>query len=270
MEFVRVKKRGQVQKHQKTWLSVDRHYKIAWARECFGVRVQAHYHATVNCLRSIDLKDRQWDFAGRRGPYKTFEAAVEACNKHHKAWTDAIEISEGERTGRSDRLRSLEFRVRVKSIKDKKVSHQKIMTGIPVWVRNKANPALFAHFFPRGRKRVKDDEDYEECATDPSVYTPVSETSAPNSLTQTASVDAVESSRASSGLASDASGPAKSTTKRRSASTKPDPTESPAPSASAPVKGQKKPAASSTKRASKGSSKKTPSTTPRKRTAKAA
>jgi len=177
MDFVRVKKRGQTQKHQKTWLSKDRQYQIRWARECFGVRVPPHYYALVNCLQNIDLGRRQWDFAGKRGPYKTFESAVEACERHQKAWLAAIEISEGERTGRNDRLRTLEYKVRVKSIRDKKVVAQKIMTGIPVWVRNKANLVLLNYFFPRGRKRVEEDDECEEIETSPPAPTPTSKTS---------------------------------------------------------------------------------------------
>lgn len=177
MDFVRVKKRGQTQKHQKTWLSKDRQYQIRWARECFGVRVPPHYYALVNCLQNIDLGRRQWDFAGKRGPYKTFEAAVKACEKHEKVWLAAIRISEGERTGRNDRLRSLEFRARHQYIKDGKVVGQKIMTGIPVWVRNKANLVLLNYFFPRGRKRVEEDDECEDTTTSPSDLTPTSKPS---------------------------------------------------------------------------------------------
>jgi len=163
LNFVRKKKRGMNQKVERYWFSDCGQYRIYWIKEAFGVAVQPHYQACVLCLQSIDLPVRQWDFAGRRGPYKTMGASVQACEQHQKNWEIAIAISEGERPGRSEKLRTLEHRSRVKSIRDKKVVYQRTMSGTPVWVRNRANSALMNFFFPRGKKqRVEDEEEAEE------------------------------------------------------------------------------------------------------------
>lgn len=251
MDFVRVKKRGQAQKNQKTWLSKDRQYQIRWSRESFGVRTPPHYYALVLCLRNIDLKDRQWDFAGKRGPYKTYEAAFEACERHQKVWLAAMEISEGERTGRNDRLRSLEFRSRHKSVRDKKAVTQKIMTGIPVWVRNKGNFILLNYFFPRGRKRVEEDDECEETPTSPSGPT---ETSKPSD-----SLMADSNSLPASGPASPVEAEAKSTS-ATTTPTKCDPSTSRARRAkSAPESAPAKPASKRIpKRSASGSGKSKP------------
>ena len=150
------------QKVERYWFSECGQYRINWIKEAYGVAIQPHYQACVLCLQSIDLPVRQWDFAGRRGPYKTKEAAVQACEQHKKNWEAAIAISESDRTGRSEKLHTLERRSRLKSIRDKKAVYQRTMSGTPVWVRNRANPALMNFFFPRGKKKRVADEDEED------------------------------------------------------------------------------------------------------------
>ena len=56
----------------------------------------------------------------------------------------------------------MERRSRLKSIRDKKAVYQRTMSGTPVWVRNRANPALMNFFFPRGKKKRVADEDEED------------------------------------------------------------------------------------------------------------
>jgi len=168
MNFVRVKKRGQDQRSQKTWMpegSCKYHtYRITWAREVHGVSVKPHYHATVWSFRNMREEVKQWDFAGRRGPYKTFAAAVEACVANEKAWLALIEASNSDRTGRNDRLRTIEYRSRLKYIKDKKPAYQKTMTSLPVWAAGKVNNILVSFIFPVGKKRT-DEECDEECVS---------------------------------------------------------------------------------------------------------
>lgn len=176
MDFVRKKKRGVTSKTCKVWFSTDGgHYKIMWVKEAFGVRTKPHYHATVHCFRTSTDTYKQWDFAGRRGPYKTFEAAVEACEHNHKMWLEAISISESKAAGRKDRFRSMEFRSRIKTVRVKKkhktVSYQRTMCGTPIWVRKIAN-AVLTEFFSdrlRGRTRADDDEEEDECLPSPGV-----------------------------------------------------------------------------------------------------
>lgn len=238
MNFVRVKKRGQDQKVHKTWMpegSLKLHtYRITWAKEVFGVKIKPHYHATVWTFRNLGEDHKQWTFAGRRGPYKTFEAAVEACEKHEKAWLALIEASEGDRTGRNDRLRSIEFRSRVKFVRDKKTFHQKTLTSLPVWARPKVNSILQSFLFPQGRKRATDDE------CDEIDLTPTSNSS------DSASLD-------SSPLEQESSGPASAVTAEAT-------TESPPVSTKSKRKGKsaaaaKEPAKAPAKRARKSTAK---------------
>jgi hypothetical protein len=74
--------KGKSRKLYKEWLDETKQYRITWNTEVGGVRVPPHFYA---CVRVTLLDGREmWDFAGRRGPYKTFKKSVEACEMHKK------------------------------------------------------------------------------------------------------------------------------------------------------------------------------------------
>ncbi len=247
-------------------MSADRQYRVTWTRDCFGVRVPSHFHALVQCHRTIEIPDKQWDFAGRRGPYKTKEAAVAACEHHQKMWLLAIEASETERTGRNDRLREVEFRSRIKiSKKTNGTGRQRVMCGLPVWVRAKANAILLNHFFPRSRVWV---EDEDECQDQSGGDSPASPSIADSSST-TCPESADASNQSPSGPASNATEAGESTTRRRSASTKHDQTASSAESAEGAEKEARKPSRRNTSRKPTSTKKKSKPSSRGKRSSKA-
>jgi len=162
MIFARKKKRGQVQKHHKTWLSDDGQYKVDWRNRAHAVKVRSGFHATVLCTQTPHVSHKQWEFAGRRGLYKTLEAAQQACEQHQKHWLEAIEASLGERTGRAAKLRAIEARSRLRTTRTKGKTqiavYQRTMCAVPGWVRKQANKVLIEHFWAPTRKRATEDD----------------------------------------------------------------------------------------------------------------
>ena len=74
--------KGRSRKFYKEWRDETKRYRITWIREVGGVSVPPHFCA---CVRIKLPNGREmWDFAGRRGPCKTFKKAVEACEAHAK------------------------------------------------------------------------------------------------------------------------------------------------------------------------------------------
>lgn len=266
MNFSRKKKRGQVQKHHKTWLSDCGQYKVDWRNESYGVRIRPVYHATVLCIRNLGDPHKQWDFAGRRSFYKTLEAAQQACEHHHKSWLEAITISEGERAGRADRLRSLEFRSRLKVVRKKgktrTILYQRIMCSVPIWVTKRANRILIEHFFMPPRRRPVDNECDEN---DPIAQSDPTETSPSLS-----SESATPSTGTSTGPVSRAKAVAKSSIQSTSQATSLAPSTSSAPPAKEAGKGLGKRAPKNIEPKSKAGGRKPKRSTARKRSAKAA
>ncbi|MGA2059102.1 MAG: hypothetical protein ABSG67_01375 [Thermoguttaceae bacterium] len=74
--------KGRSRKSYKEWLDETKRYRITWITEVGGVRVPPHFYA---CVRIRLPNGREmWDFAGRRGPYRTFKLASKACETHAK------------------------------------------------------------------------------------------------------------------------------------------------------------------------------------------
>lgn len=120
MNFKRRSIKGRSRKVYKEWLDETRQYRITWTREVCGVRVPAHFFAAV---RTVLPNGREmWDFAGRRGAYKTFKKAMEECEANKRLWTKAMEAS-GLR-----QLREL---------------FSRLPLGMPVWVKKKIRRDLY-------------------------------------------------------------------------------------------------------------------------------
>lgn len=87
MNFQRVKTK---KRNYKIWKSEER-YRITWCDKYLGVAVPAHFQA---CVRVHLPEGRDiWDFAGKRGPYKTFKAADKACCQHQRLWTKILQAT---------------------------------------------------------------------------------------------------------------------------------------------------------------------------------
>lgn len=127
MEFKRKKRvKGKSQKYHKEWYSGDKQYRITWRRESMGVAVIPGYLVCVRCVGSTEF----WDFAGRRGPYRSLNAAIKAARRHRKVWERAIELAGGKRRGRADKLRSLKLRAKA----GKGHKRHDIFSSLPCWV----------------------------------------------------------------------------------------------------------------------------------------
>lgn len=118
MEFVRKKLRGQNQKVRRTWLS-EESYRIIWRKEAWGIELPPAFQATVRVV--LPQGNEMWDFVGRP-LYKTMKAAQEACQKHQRLWSKAIEA-----TG-------------VRALQE---LFGKIPSGCPVWAKPKLNRKLY-------------------------------------------------------------------------------------------------------------------------------
>ena len=112
--------KGKSRKLFKLWRDETKQYRITWVREVFGVSVPPHFFAVVRVV--LPNGTEMWDFVGRRGTYKTFKKAVEACDKHKALWEAAMAASG---------IRKLEE------------LFGKLPFGMPVWVRKKIRRDLY-------------------------------------------------------------------------------------------------------------------------------
>jgi hypothetical protein len=79
MTFKSRKTPGTSAKAYKEWLDATKTYRITRIREVQGIRVSTHFHA---CVKIIVNGRTMWDFAGKRRPFRTFQKAIDVCEKH--------------------------------------------------------------------------------------------------------------------------------------------------------------------------------------------
>jgi len=244
MQFVRRRKRGQNQKIRRTWFS-EEGYRIIWRKEVCGVRVPARFQACVRTL--IPYSDGQlrqsWDFVNHnRRLIKTFKAAEEECEKHKRLWKQACE---------APGIRAL-----------KELFGGRLPLGLPLWARKKLDRRLYAILTDNRPAKDRDEED-ELCSESLSL---ASDASSPGGPTRTSdsSASPTEAVSETPTPASPAEGRERCTTqKTRRARSKATSTDAPSPAlpAEGPVKEQRKPAAKRSRKASKRTAKRKPSTT---------
>lgn len=106
MQFKRRRIRGKTQKTYKEWRSDCGHYRICWRNEIPGLG-SARYYATARCDRGdrSDGSSEFWDFAADRRPYRTLNAAKQACEKNQRVWQQFIELDDVPRKGRNELAR---------------------------------------------------------------------------------------------------------------------------------------------------------------------
>jgi hypothetical protein len=112
MNFKQKSIKGKSRKLYKEWFDETKQYRIVWTKEVSGIRVPPHYFATVRII--LPDSHEMWDFVDRRGSYKTFKKAVEACDVHKRLWINATEAN---------------------GIRKLKEPFGKMPVGIPVWVK---------------------------------------------------------------------------------------------------------------------------------------
>ena len=93
MNFHRKKAKGHVARISKLWLSENKQYRITWRSEVYGIALPPRFFACIRCIRRLDMLEDWWEFAGARRPYKTMKRAVEACERHEKAWAEVIALN---------------------------------------------------------------------------------------------------------------------------------------------------------------------------------
>jgi len=114
------KQKRNTSKQCREWYDATKQYRVTCVRAVGGVKITPHYHALVK----VKLPNStMWDFAGRRGPYKTRRKAVEACETHKKLWDKALEANT--KTELLDIL-------------------GRLPVGIPEWVAGCLSPKLIA------------------------------------------------------------------------------------------------------------------------------
>ena len=136
MQFKRRRIRGKTQKTYKEWRSDCGHYRVCWCNEIPGLG-SARYHATVRCCRRDGREF--WDFAADRRPYRTLNAAKQACHQNQQTWQQFINLADAPRKGRVDLARQQITR----SIVGTKPTTGRILSSRPpVWVLPKLVPWL--------------------------------------------------------------------------------------------------------------------------------
>jgi hypothetical protein len=148
MEFARKKLRGQNQKVRRTWMS-EEGYRIIWRKEAWGIEIPPGFQATVKIAMP---SGEMWDFVGRH-LFKTMKAAQEACQKHQRLWTKAIEAS---------------------GIRALQELFGKVPLGYPLWVKSKLNRNVYALLMDTTTRKRKD---YDLCETSPDDHTKTSDCS---------------------------------------------------------------------------------------------
>lgn len=137
MEFTRKRSRGRDQKTYREWYDESRQYQIRWRSEWQGIKVIPAYYSLVRCEAGDNV---MWDFVGRFGPYKTFNKALEEAERNRKVWERFLEIANGERKGRMDKVRALDLRTRH--------AGRRILGSLPMWVKGIAEPKALRLLFP--------------------------------------------------------------------------------------------------------------------------
>lgn len=117
-------------------------YRIVWRSEAFGIRMRPAYFATVRCQTPGYLR---WDFAVHRRPYRTFEAALKACEFNRRLWGKFVRLSRA-RGRRVERLKALDARGRR--------GRAHVLGAMPVWAEQQAEPSLIRLLF-EGRANGK-------------------------------------------------------------------------------------------------------------------
>lgn len=149
MEFTRRKVKGRSRQTYREWRDESGQYRITWRSEVYGIPVTPAYYSTVLSTDRNMGRDF-WSFCGAKRPYRTKNAAVEAAEKNQRLWQKAIQIAEGERKGRNDRLRALEVSSRIGS----GGTGHKVMGTLPKWARH---PIVEAVLFANARRAAEDE-----------------------------------------------------------------------------------------------------------------
>lgn len=137
--------------HERVWLDPSGSYRIAWHDRIHDVGVTPKYYALVRCRNALGFES--WDFAGARRPYRTFERAKAACERHRKIWERAARIVQRKKKDWRERL--AELRQRAKT--GKGVTFQQILAVAPAWAAARMTPTALARIQNTRRPRARRD-----------------------------------------------------------------------------------------------------------------
>ena len=140
MLFKRRRIRGKSQKTYKEWWSGCGGYRVCWRNEIPGLG-SARYYATVRCCRGDGREGSSefWDFAADRRPYRTLNAAKQACHQNQQTWQRFIDLADAPRKGRNELARQQI----VGSVVGTKPTTGRILNSCPpVWALPKLAPWL--------------------------------------------------------------------------------------------------------------------------------
>ena len=136
MEFKRQRNPGKTHKTDKQWRSECGHYRICWRNE-FPSLGAARYYAIVRCQRGDGSEF--WDFAADRRPYRSLNAAKQACHQNQQTWQQFIDLADVPRKGRANLARQQITR----SVVGTKPTTGRILNSCPpVWAMPKLAPWL--------------------------------------------------------------------------------------------------------------------------------
>lgn len=165
MDFTRKKVKGKLKQNWKEGYDSTGQYRITWRNEVFGIAVDPAYYACVWCKAGgYDADGHIWNFAAHRRPYKTFKAAVEACELNQRLWNKFIDL--GRAPGRrAEPLKEL----RLRSVVGNKPTAGVILASCPVWVIKDADRKLLEMLFPRPKQKFDEDDECEDSSPDTAV-----------------------------------------------------------------------------------------------------
>jgi len=156
MKFTQKKRiPGKSVKTYKEWWSDCGQYRITWRKEVHGVEVDPGFFACVRCVISHRNPTEYWGFANRRGPQRTFKAAVKSCEDGKKAWERFLNI-----TGRAKVTQYR--RLKTDTTVGKGKNRYSALVDIPAWVTEEANPILLNILSPEGKLKETDPEGEQE------------------------------------------------------------------------------------------------------------
>jgi len=149
MQFRRKRVRGTTPKAYKEWRSGCGHYRVCWRNEIPDLG-SARYYATVRCCRGNGHEF--WDFAADRRPYRTLNAAKQACQNNQRAWQQFIDLADAPPKGRNDLARQQIAR----SVVGNKPTAGRILNACPpVWAVPKLIPSLWNLLSPDRKESHK-------------------------------------------------------------------------------------------------------------------
>lgn len=125
------------------WVTLDIQYRIQFRDSAYGIAVTPGF---TSCVRCGTTDKSYWSFCGARRPYRTFEAAQKAAERHRRTWTRYEKLLARAGKGRAAKL--TEFRRR--AFAGQGTTRHNLLTDIPLWAEFTPKPKTTAGRFGKG------------------------------------------------------------------------------------------------------------------------